>query len=103
MACVTWELPNGERYLVGEGVPHSPVAGAFNTGIVDWTCVGGTQQNEVDAMLEQAGIKWGTAIKKVTGWIGMKQCSACTAREVILDKAHELGWVETLRQLKDTL
>jgi hypothetical protein len=54
-------------------------------------------------MLEQAGIQWGTAIKKVTGWIGMRQCSSCKAREVILNKANELGWAETIRQIKETL
>jgi hypothetical protein len=103
MACVTWELPDGQRYLVKEGVAHQPVAGAFNTGIVDWTCEGGTQRNEVDAMLAKAGIQWGTAIKRVTQWVGLRQCSGCKAREVILNKAQELGWSETLRQLKDTL
>jgi hypothetical protein len=103
MACITWELPSGERYLVAEHANHIPPAGAFNTGVVDWTCTGGTQQNEVDAMLEKAGIKWGTAIKRVTSWIGLKQCSGCKAREVILNKSRELGWAETLRQLKDTL
>ena len=103
MACITWELPNGERYLVGENVAHTPVAGAINTGVIDWSCEGGTQQNEADAMLEKAGIKWGTAIKKVTSWIGIKQCSGCKAREVILDKAKELGWAETIKQLKDTI
>ena len=103
MACITWQLPNGETYLVAENTPHTPPIGAFNTGVIDWTCIGGTQQNEVDAMLEQAGIKWGSAIKRVTQWIGLKQCSGCKAREVILDKAKELGWAETLRQLKDTL
>ena len=103
MACITWELPNGDRYLVAESESHRPPAGAFNTGIVDWTCKGGTQRSEVDAKLEAAGIPWGTAIKRVTGWIGLRQCSGCKAREVILNKAAELGWSETLRQLKDTL
>ena len=103
MACVTWQLADGQRYLVAEHTTHTPPPGAINTGVVDWSCAGSTAQNEVDAMLEKAGIQWGTAVKKVTSWIGLRQCSSCKAREVILNKAAELGWAETLRQLKDTL
>lgn len=103
MACITWQLANGQTYLVGEGVAHTPPSGAFNTGIIDWTCNGGTTKHEVDAMLEEAGVQWGSAIKRVTSWIGLKQCSGCKAREVILNKAKELGWAETIKQLKDTL
>lgn len=103
MACITWELADGQRYLVNEGAAHRPPVGAFNTGIIDWSCEGGTQQNEVDAMLAKSGVEWGTAIKKVTSWIGLKQCSGCRAREVILNKAKELGWSETIKQLKETL
>ena len=102
MACITWELPDGQRYLVKENEAHRPPAGAFNTGVIDWTCVGGTQQNEVDAMLEEAGIKWGSAIKWVTSRIGLKQCSSCKAREVILDHVKQNGgWAATIKKLKE--
>ena len=87
---------------MGENEAHRPPIGAFNTGIVDWNCAGATGNHEVDAMLEKEGVKWGSAIKWVTGKIGLKQCSSCKAREVILDHAKELGWAETLRQLKET-
>lgn len=103
MACIIWELPNGDRYLVGENVAHTPSLGAFNTGLVDWTCEGGTQQSEVDAMIEKAGIPWGSAIKWVTSKIGLNQCSACKAREVILNHVKENGWTETFKQIKETL
>lgn len=103
MACIVWELPNGEQYLVPEGKAHNPSAGAFNTGVVDWDCAGGTGQHEVDAMLAKAGVPWGSAIKKVTGWIGMKQCTSCKAREIILNHAKEHGWAKTLQLLKETL
>lgn len=102
MACITWRLLDGQTYLVGEGVTHTPPVGTVNTGIVDWTCQGGTQQNEVDAMMEKAGVQWGSAIKWVTKRIGLKQCSSCKAREEILNHAKEYGWIETMKQLKDT-
>jgi len=102
MACITWELPNGDRYLVMENEAHNPPLGAFNTGIIDWGCDGSTGRSEVDAMLEKAGIQWGSAIKWVTSKIGINQCSGCKAREVILNHAKELGWAETLKQLKDS-
>lgn len=103
MACITWQLPNGDKYLVAENEAHNPPIGAFNTGIVDWTCNGGTQKHEVDAMLEEEGLKIGSAIAWVTKKIGIKQCSACKARETILNSATKLGWAETLKQIKETL
>jgi len=103
MACITWELPNGDRYLVAENEAHRPPFGAFNTGIVDWTCQGGTQRSEVDAMMEKSGVQWGSAIAWVTKRIGLKQCSSCRAREEILNAASELGWAETMKQIKETL
>ena len=103
MACITWELPNGERYLIAENENHIPPPGAFNTGIVDWTCDGNTERHEVNAMLERSGVQWGSVIKFVTQRIGIKQCSACKAREIILNSAKENGWAETIRQLKETI
>ena len=103
MACITWELPNGDRYLVQEAVAHTPPLGAFNTGIVDWTCKGSTEQHEVDAMLEKQGLKLGDAIAWVTKKIGLKQCAQCKARQEILNNAQKLGWSETLKQIKETL
>lgn len=88
---------------MAEATAHTPPPGAVNTGKIDWTCKGGTQQHEVDAMMEAEGIQWGSAIKWVTSKVGLKQCSSCKAREVILNHAKELGWGETLRQLKETL
>jgi hypothetical protein len=103
MACVVWELPDGQRYLVAEGLAHTPPAGAKLTGDIDWTCQGSTQQHEVDAMMDKAGVQWGSAIKWVTSRLGIRQCSSCKARELILNHAHENGWAETLKQLKETL
>lgn len=102
MACVVWQLPTGEEYLVAEGEAHRPAPGAKNTGRIDWTCNGSTDSSEVDAKLKEAGIQWGSAIKWVTSKLGIHQCSSCKARETILNHANELGWAETLKQLKET-
>jgi hypothetical protein len=102
MACITWQLPDGQTYLVAEGEAHRPPPGAINTGLVDWTCAGGTQRHEVDAMLEREGIQWGSAIKWVTQRMGIQQCSSCKAREEILNRAKAKGWAATLKELKDT-
>lgn len=104
MACLTWELPNGERYTVAEGVAHSPKMGAKMIG-VQWNCgpSTATDAEELERKLEGSGVQWGSAIKWVTSKIGIKQCSKCKAREVILNHAKELGWGETIRQLKETI
>lgn len=104
MACIVWQLPDGTEYRVAENQAHRPPLGAFNTGKIDWTCKNlmASTQHEVDAMMEQAGVQWGSAIKWVTQKIGVKQCSACKAREVILNNAKKLGWTETMRQIAAT-
>lgn len=102
MACIVWELPNKTRYLVAGSTSHRPPLGAINTGIIDWTCEGGTQQSEVDAMLEKEGLKLGDSIAWVTKKLGIQQCAPCKARQTILNHAKEVGWVETIRQLKET-
>lgn len=103
MACIIWKLQSGKEYLVPEETAHTPPLGAANTGKIDFSCKGGTEQHEVDAMLEKSGIQWGTAIKWVTTHIGLKQCSSCKAREAILNQVKELGWAKTLRQISETL
>jgi hypothetical protein len=102
MACIVWELPGGETYLVAEGEAHIPPLGAKHTGKVKWDCGESTPQDEVDEMLEKQGIPWGSAIKWATSKVGISQCSRCKAREEILNHARELGWAETLRQIKET-
>lgn len=62
-----------------------------------------TPQHEVDATLEDAGLKLGDAVAWVTKKIGIKQCAPCKARQEILNNAKQLGWSETIRQIKETL
>lgn len=96
-------MPSGEEFKVPAEVAHTPPPGAFNTGRIDWECAGGaTARDEVDAMMERNGILWGSAVKWVTQRIGIKQCSACKAREEILNHAKKYGWVETMKQLRET-
>lgn len=104
MACIIWKRPDGTEYRVASGQAFRPGLGDQNTGLIDWQCDNspGTTQHEVDAMLDKSGVQWGNAIKWVTNKIGVKQCSSCKAREVILNSAKELGWTEVMRQLKDT-
>jgi len=85
-----------------ENEAHRPPEGAFNTGIIDWGCNGSTGAKEVDTMLEKAGIPWGSAIAWTTKKLGIKQCSSCNARQKILDNVAEVGWIETLKQIKET-
>lgn len=101
MACIVWKLGETE-FLVAEGVAHHPPAGAVNTGKVRWDCGESTPQDEVNEMLEKHGLKIGDTIAWVTKKLGIKQCAPCKARQEILNNARELGWGETLRQIKET-
>lgn len=100
MACIVWRLPSGETYDIGEGVAHTPQQGAYNTGVVKYDCKP-TGRDEVEQMLEKHGLKLGDAVAKVTKWLGIRECTPCAARRKILNNARELGWAETIRQLKD--
>ena len=53
--------------------------------------------------VEKAGVQWGDAIAWVTGKMGIRQCAPCHARQEILNHARQLGWAETIRQIKETL
>jgi len=53
--------------------------------------------------LEKAGVRWGDAVKWVTSKMGLRQCAACHSRQEILNQARQLGWAETIRQIKETL
>lgn len=51
----------------------------------------------------KAGIQWGDVVAWAATKAGVKQCGACRARQAILNKIAELGVVEAIRQIKDTL
>ena len=103
MACIVWQMPNGDEFKVPAETAHTPPPGAFNTGRVDWECEGGaTERDKLNDMMERNGVQWGSAVKWVASRMGIKQCSACKAREEILNHVKKHGWVETIRQLKET-
>ena len=87
---------------MAEGQSHIPAPGAYNTGVVKWDCGTSTPQDEVEEKLEAQGLKIGDTIAWVTKKLGLKQCAPCKARQEILNHARELGWSETLRQIKET-
>jgi hypothetical protein len=100
MACIILQSEFGER-KVEENTPYRLLVGEKIVG-VDWNCQG-EEQRDVEAELEKQGLKLGDAVAWVTKKIGMKQCAPCKARQEILNHAKELGWSETIKQIKDTL
>lgn len=103
MACLTWEMPGGKRYLVAEGQAHTPPPGAkLLDGVIAWDCATSTSQYEVDAMLEREGVRWGDAIAWTTKKLGIKQCAPCKARQEILNNVSKMGWADTIKQIKET-
>jgi hypothetical protein len=101
MACIILETPNGTTYRWPDNQARTPVPGEKIVG-VDWACGPQILEDEVNARLKEEGIQWGSAIKWVTQRIGLKQCSSCKAREEILNRVKELGWAQTLKELKET-
>ena len=103
MACIIWQMSNGEEFKVPENKAHTPPLGAVNTGRIDWECAGNEHDPaKMAAIMASNGIQWGSAVKWVASRIGIKQCSACTAREEILNHAREKGWAATIKELKET-
>ena len=100
MGCIILKSERGER-KIPENTPYQLLKGESIVG-VDWNCAG-QEQRSVEEELAKEGIQWGDAIAWVTKKIGMKQCAPCKARQEILNSARELGWSETIRQLKETL
>lgn len=100
MACIRIKSAAGDVLTIPEGKSY-PQGWTF-TGEVVWDCAGKVQSDEVDVQLERAGIGLGDAIAWVTHKFGIQQCAPCKARQEILNNVKKVGWVETLRQIKDT-
>lgn len=100
MSCIILKSPLGER-RIPENVSYQLLKGEKIIG-VDWAC-DGSDQTSVDAELAKSGLKLGDAIAWVTKKFGIQQCSACAARQQILNHARELGFAETLKQIKETM
>jgi hypothetical protein len=102
MACIKLKGPLGER-TIPENTRYQLLIGEAIDGVV-WDCGPNIQvSDEVGINLERAGIKWGDAIAWATSKFGISQCSSCKARQAILNKVGEVGWIETLKELKKTI
>lgn len=103
MACIEIKNSRGETRIIPENTPY-PHEWQF-TGRVDHMCMGNplASGESLETQLESEGIRWGDAVAWVTKKLGIKQCAPCKARQEILNRANELGWKETIRQIKETL
>lgn len=106
MACFMLRDSEGrERWQAAEVDYRKRLDEQIVEGMVRYDC--GPQDmklsGEVDEQLAQHGIQWGDAIAWTAKKLGLRQCAPCKARQQILNSAKELGWAETLRQLKETL
>lgn len=103
MACFLLKSKFGERWIP-EGEPYRLLEGeVIVDGAVRWEC--GPQDQAPDEVLsnmEKEGIKFGDAIAWVTKKFGLQQCSACKARQEILNRVSEVGWSQTAKDILDT-
>jgi len=103
MACIIIETPQGTRYTWPDNTPRRAIPGEQIVGI-DWACEPtNTYEDTLADLLQREEIPWGKVVKYAALKLGAKHCSRCSAREVILDEAKTLGWVETMKRLKETL
>ena len=102
MACIRYQTPAGTVYSWPEGKARTPIKGEIQLPDIDWNCGDVQEADELSAIFQKEGIKWGTAIKYVAKKLGATHCSRCSARDVILNDAGELGWTETIKRLKET-
>jgi len=58
---------------------------------------------DIAAKLDEEGIKWGDAVAWATKQLGIKQCPPCKTRQAILNEVSKVGWVETIKRIKETL
>lgn len=100
MACITLEGPEGKR-TVPENHPYRKMPGEKITGVV-WDCGYSADQDQVNQELERHGLKLGDAISWATTRLGIKKCASCAARQEILNAARDLGWAETIKQIRET-
>jgi hypothetical protein len=106
MACFTLRGPNGDRKVEENTSYTLQVGEAIVPGLIDWGCgpqLPGDPAYNMQQELAERGVQWGDAIAWVTKKIGMKQCAPCKARQEIFNRVSELGWVETIRQIKATV
>lgn len=57
---------------------------------------------QLKSELKDNGIQWGDAIAWATGKVGLTKCSACRARQELLNQIKKNGLAYTLSAIKDT-
>lgn len=57
---------------------------------------------QLNEEMSKHGVQWGDAIAWATSSLGIQPCPACKKRIHILNRAKQLGIVETVRQIKET-
>lgn len=106
MACLVVDGPWGERELPeGRNGNVQGMRPGEKILRVKWDCgecAQGDQGATIKEQLEHEGIKWGSAVAWAAGKMGFKKCTACAAREYMLNHVRENGWAETLRLIKTT-
>ena len=96
-------LSSGRK--VAEGQPYRLMSGETIVGYEHTDEKGAITDIPPESLndhLEKEGIQWGDAVKWVASRLGVKQCAPCRARQEILNNASNLGWTETIRQIKST-
>lgn len=61
------------------------------------------KKHEIAGALVKEGIKWGDAVAWATNQLGIKQCPPCKTRQAILNEVSKVGWMETVKRIKETL
>lgn len=103
MACLEIKNREGNTELIPENTPYS--SDWKFTGRIDVSCKGvnfQTSGETIEEKLAKEGIQWGDAIAWATKKAGFEQCSACKARQEILNHVKENGWLNTIKALKGT-
>jgi hypothetical protein len=100
MRCIILQSEFGER-KIPEGEAYTLLKNERIVG-VDWTC-GGIEQHDVEQELAAQDVPWGTAIAWVAKHaLGLQQCSACKAREYLLNHTKENGLLNTAKEILKT-
>lgn len=74
----------------------------MNDGVLSTETSHRSFEHELRVGLQHEGILWGDAMAWATKQMGIESCPTCVKRIAILNKAKQLGLVETFRQIKET-
>lgn len=87
------------RYVMS-GVPYYLQLGETPIGAI--TEAQKESQEPLNVMT-QSGVQWGDAVAWATKKFGIQPCSACEKRRKVLNAIKQIGIVEAVKQIKETL